>query len=71
MFNNKYTVTILNTLWVPIKSNIKLKVIPRREEMIFIKEFDKYFEVINVVHTIDKTQNTFIIVSPVENQKKI
>ena len=61
MFKTKYTVSILNCKWKPMKRNLKLKVIPRRDEYIFFNE--EYYEVLNVVHMLNKTQDIFVIVN--------
>jgi hypothetical protein len=44
-----------------MKRNLKLKVIPRRDEYIFFNE--EYYEVLNVVHMLNKTQDIFVIVN--------
>lgn len=61
MFETKYTVSILDSKWVPIKRNLKLKVIPRRDELIYLDE--QYFEVLNVVHRLNTKQDIFIIIN--------
>jgi hypothetical protein len=63
----KYTITILNSKWIPIKSNLKVDTIPRSGEYIYLGE--QYYEVLNVVHSIDKNHQIFVIVSELENQK--
>lgn len=71
MFKRRYNVTILNTLWVPIKRDIKLKVIPRRDEFIYLKDVEKYFEVVNVVYTLSDTQEIFVIIKELEKQPNV
>ena len=56
----KYTVSILNSKWVPIKRNIEMVIIPRKDEFIYMD--DQYWEVINVVHMINEKQDIFVIV---------
>ncbi len=59
-FSKKYTVTFLNSKWEIVKSNIKLKSIPQRDEYIYMD--DKYYDVLNVVHSLDKNHNIFVII---------
>lgn len=63
----KYTVSILNSKWFPIKRNVEMFIIPRRDEYIYMDE--QYYEVINVVHMLNKIQDIFVIVN--ENVKNI
>ncbi len=65
MFNKKYSVTVLNSKWEIIKNKIKLEIIPRQQEYLFIE--NQYYEIINVVHVINEKQGVFLIVNPVEN----
>ncbi len=59
-FSKKYTVTFLNSKWEIVKLNIKLKSIPQRDEYIYMD--DKYYDVLNVVHSLDKNHNIFVII---------
>ena len=63
----KYNITILNSKWSPIKNGLRVKTIPKSGEYIYMD--GQYYEVLNVVHTIDKTHEIFVIVSELENQK--
>lgn len=68
MFNKKYTVSVLDCKWQVLKRNLKLVVIPRRDEYLF---FDgSYYEVVNVIHMLNKNQDIFIVVSETQNQIK-
>jgi hypothetical protein len=67
MFRRKYTVSILNSKWVPIKRNVKLVIIPRADEYIYLN--GKYYQVLNVVHTLNDNQDIFIIIE--ENSKEL
>jgi len=73
MFRTKYTISILDSKWLPIKRGIKLPIIPRANEFIFID--DEYYQVSNVVHSLNKKQDIFIIVekfgsiNPSDNQQ--
>lgn len=66
MFNIKKTISILNNKWEPIKRNIKVNIIPRKDELIYLD--NKYFEVIHVIHMLNKEQNVFIIIGELEKQ---
>ena len=56
----KYTVSILNSKWVPIKRNVEMIIIPRRDEYLYIDK--QYYEVLNVVHMLNEKQDIFVIV---------
>ena len=64
MFKKKYTVSMLDSKWVPLKRNIKIVIIPRRDEYIWLDE--KYYIVLNVVHSITDKQEVFVIVEEKE-----
>lgn len=68
MFQTKYTISILNSKWEPIKRNLKLKVIPRENELIFLDE--KYFNVIKVIHMLNEKQDIFIIIDDLVDDDK-
>ncbi len=61
MFNTKYTVSILDSKWQVMKRNLKLKVIPRKEEFIYLN--NQYYEVLNIVHMLNTKQDIFVIVN--------
>jgi hypothetical protein len=65
MFKKKYSISMLDSKWIPLKRNIKLSIIPRRDEYIWIDE--KYFIVLNIVHSITNKQEVFIVVEEQEN----
>ena len=69
MFNKKTKVTILNSNWKVVKRNLPFEVIPRKDEFIWFEE--QYFEVVNVVHQIDKQQSIFVIVNQLTNKPLI
>jgi hypothetical protein len=60
MFSKKYTVTLLNSKWEVVKSNVKLISIPKKDEYVFMD--NKYYDVLNVIHTIEKEHKILIIV---------
>ena len=59
-FNKKYTVTFLNSKWEIVKPNIKLNSIPQRDEYIYMNE--RYYDVLNVVHSIDKNHQILVVI---------
>lgn len=61
MFERKYTVSILNSKWQPIKRGLKLKVIPRSGEFIYMD--NQYYDVINIVHMLNEKQDIFVIIN--------
>lgn len=66
MFKKKYSISILDSKWIPIKRNVKMEVVPRRDEYIWFE--DKYYIVLNVVHSITDKQEVFVVV---EEKEKI
>lgn len=66
MFKKKYTISILDSKWIPIKRSVKMEVVPRRDEYIWLDE--KYYIVLNVVHSITDKQEVFVVV---EEKEKI
>ena len=66
MFQTKYSVSILNSKWEIIESKLKLKVIPRQYELLYLN--DKYLTVIKVIHMLNKTQDIFVVVEDLEDQ---
>ena len=64
----KYSVSILNKQWQPIKEIIKLKYIPRFGELIFLEDIGKYYEVLNVVYYLNDKQGIFLIVDELEDK---
>jgi hypothetical protein len=66
MFKKKYSISILDSKWIPIKRNVKMEVVPRRDEYIWFEE--KYYIVLNVVHSITDKLEVFVVV---EEKEKI
>lgn len=66
MFKTKYTVSILDSKWNPINIKLKLAVIPRRDEFIFLD--GQYYSVLNVVHMVNKKQDIFVIINEIPSQ---
>jgi hypothetical protein len=68
MFRKKYSLSILDDKWKIIRGNIKLHYIPRKNELIYLEEFKKYFEIINVVHYLNNKQGIFLIIRDLPNK---
>ena len=66
MFKPKYTISILDSKWQPLKRNVKLSIIPRIDEYLFLD--DQYHKVVSVVHTFNKTQDVFLIIEEIKQQ---
>jgi hypothetical protein len=66
MFKKKYSISILDSKWIPIKRNVKMEVVPRRDEYVWFEE--KYYIVLNVVHSITDKLEVFVVV---EEKEKI
>ena len=73
----KYSVTFLNEKWEVVREGVKIKHIPRANELVFLPEHNKYFRVANVIHNFNGEQNIFIIIEEytddftlLEKQKK-
>lgn len=60
MFKTKYTTTLLDSKWSVIKNGVIFKVIPRKDEYIYIN--DMYYQVLNVVHNLTIKHQILIIV---------
>lgn len=65
MFKEKYKVSILDSKWKVLKSNVNFPIIPRKDEYIFMDE--QYYEVLNIVHRTGKIQEIFVIVIEFKN----
>lgn len=67
MFSNKYTATLLDSKWNPIKNNVKFNVIPRKNEYLYYT--DKYYHVVNVVHDMTDKHKVLIVIEDISNDK--
>ncbi|MEI6880341.1 MAG: hypothetical protein WCK82_03280 [Bacteroidota bacterium] len=68
MFKSKYKVTLIDSKWNVVKNNIKLSVLPRRDEYVFFDGL--YYLVLNVVHVLDGKQGVFVIINETPYQLK-
>ena len=69
MFSRKYNISLLDSKWNPIKRNMKFSFVPRRDEFIYL--VDRYYQVLNVVHDIQKKHEIFVIVEELKNNNDI
>lgn len=69
MFTKKYTLTLLDSKWNVLKRNINLTVIPRKDEYVFFE--NQYYEVLNVVHMLNKKQDVFVVIEKAVTQPNI
>lgn len=60
MFRTKYSISILDSKWNVLKKDLKLNIIPRCNELIYMDE--QYFTVLKVIHTLNSKQEIFIII---------
>jgi len=60
MFKTKYTISLIDSKWIPIKRNIKFDILPRKDEIIYFES--KYYFVLNVIHTLNNIQHIFLVV---------
>lgn len=58
----RHSVTILDRNWKVIKNKVKLRVIPRYGEYIYIEENEQYYKVLNIIHYLNNKRGVFIIV---------
>lgn len=65
MFIHKYTASLLDSKWVPIKRNLKFIIIPRLDEHILLE--GQYYQVISIIHVINPI-DIFIIVNKVDTK---
>jgi hypothetical protein len=68
MFRTKYKVTLIDSKWNVVKNNVKVSVLPRRDEYVFFDGL--YYLVLNVVHTLDSQQGIFVIINETPHQLK-
>jgi len=68
MFIRKYKVTLIDSKWNIVKTNVKIYVLPRRDEYVFFDGL--YYLVLNVVYTLDGKQGIFVIINETPHQLK-
>lgn len=60
MFTKKYNISLLQSNWEPIIRNLKMSSIPRKDEYIWY--IDKYYLVLNVIHTLNANDEIILMV---------
>lgn len=59
----KYKISFLNEKWEVVKNAVWVNAIPRMHEIIYLRDEETYFRVVNVVYNIhNNKQNIFIII---------
>jgi hypothetical protein len=69
MFRIKYNISLLDSKWNPIKRNIIFDWVPRKDEYIFYDNI--YYHVINLVHSVNKKHEIFLVVEELQQQEEI
>jgi len=69
IFSNKVNVNIINNSWEFILSNVKLKTLPRENELLLATD-DTYYRVLNIIHSLNAKKDIFIVVEKFNNEKK-
>ena len=69
MFKRKYSLTFIDERWDVMKTQ-QLFVIPRLNELVYLDTDKKYYQVINVIHYLNKKHGIFIVLTPFENNLK-
>jgi hypothetical protein len=59
---NKIKINIIDEQWNIIKTNFKLKVIPRINELMYLGDIKKYYRVVNIIHNINNKQNITVVI---------
>lgn len=59
---NRIRVNIIDEQWNTLKTNFKLKVIPRIHELMYLSDIEKYYRVVNVIHNINDKQNITVVI---------
>lgn len=58
----KYRVTFLDEKWDVIREDVKIDVIPRIHEIIYMTNEAKYYRVVNIVHNFTKKQEIYVVI---------
>ena len=59
---NRIRFNIIDEQWNTLKTNFKLKVIPRIHELMYLSDIEKYYRVVNVIHNINDKQNITVVI---------
>jgi len=63
MFETKYKISLLDSKWNPIKRGLKVLVIPKANEFIYLN--GEYHKVLNVIHTLNDKQEIFVVIEQI------
>jgi hypothetical protein len=69
-FKKKFSVTLMDESWNQLKINVKLKNIPRKDELIYLENLETYYKVTSVIHYLNNKHGIFIIVTKYSEEKK-
>ena len=67
----KHKVTLLDEKWNVVQNNLKLQSIPRIHELMFLPKEGKYYRVVNVIYSLYKTIDTFVIIEQYTDDFKL
>lgn len=66
-FSKKINVTLLNKDWQPI-SELKFDVLPKIDELIYLKSNEKYYQVVNIIHHMHEKHGKIAIIKELGEQ---
>lgn len=69
-FKKKIKISLLNEKWEIMEPLLKVDIVPRINEYIWLDDYDSYYRVMNVTHNIQKKHGIFIILEKVSIDKK-
>jgi len=67
MFKTKYNITLLDSKWNTIKTNVKFDYVPSRNDYVYIDEI--YYKVLTVIHQMRVKQEIFLILDVLESKE--
>jgi hypothetical protein len=68
---NKYNISLMNEKWEMINQSLKVKYIPRSGEFIYLNNQEQYYKVVNVIHSMTKKHEIFIIIEIFDKKNSI
>jgi len=72
MFRRKHSIRIIFEDWSILKDGLKVKTLPRRDEFLIFESTLPYYQVVNVIHTYNKSKiKTIIVVKEVKNSENM
>lgn len=67
LFGTYTRIHIMDSKHQPLKSNLKIKIIPQIGDLIYFDKNNGYFSVIKVVHVINNRHEIWVMVQPIKN----